>query len=250
MSYKIIQNGEVVSVIDSPVWVTQLSNGSIIRSGLSNAMGVVSADGTRTFHIIGAKKFVNAGRKFEDVEAVYINAAEAEELKTLLELGASVSGDADVTWDEPTDEPEPETIEDNATLDEAKDRKIALLSEDSRQVIYNGVDVETTAGVEHFALGINEQLDLITLYSLASTDVEQIPYHNSDGDCRYYSGEDILKIISAANKLKMYHSAYMDSLKRWVSAMQSISEVGQVKYGDTIPDAYCTDVYRDIASSV
>lgn len=250
MSYKIIQNGEVISVIDSPVWVTQLPSGAIVCSNLSNAMGVVSADGTQTFHIVGAKKFVKTDRKFEDVEAVYIDSAEAEELKTLLELGASVSGDADVTWDEPTDESEPEVIEDNATLNEVKERKIALLSEDSRQVIYNGVDVETSTGSEHFALGINEQLDLITLYSLASTDVEQIPYHNSDGECRYYSGEDILKIISAANKLKMYHSAYMDSLKRWVSAMQSISEVGQIKYGDTIPDAYCTDVYRDIASSV
>lgn len=250
MSYKIIQNGEVISVIDSPVWVTQLPNGAIVCSNLSNAIGVVSADGTQTFHIVGAKKFVKTGRKFEDVEAVYIDSAEAEELKTLLELGASISGDTGVTWDEPADESEPEVIEDNATLNEVKERKIALLSEDFRQVIYNGVDVETSTGSEHFALGINEQLDLITLCSLASTDVEQIPYHNSDGECRYYSGEDILKIISAANKLKMYHSAYMDSLKRWVSAMQSISEVGQVKYGDTIPDAYCTDVYRDIASSV
>ena len=250
MSYKIIQNGEVISVIDSPIWVTQLSNGSIIRSGLSNAMCVVSADGSQSLHIVGAKKFAKAGRKFEDVEAVYIDSAEAEELKTLLNLGTSVSGDAAVEWDEPADESEPEIIDDNATLSEVKKRKISLLIEDSRQAIYDGVDVETSAGTEHFALGVNEQLDLITLYSLASTDVKQIPYHNSDGECRYYSGEDILKIISAANKLKMYHSAYMDSLKRWVSAIQSISEVGQVKYGDTIPDAYCTDVYRDIASGV
>lgn len=250
MSYKIIQNGEVVSVIDLPVWVTQLRNGSIVRCDLSSAIGVVSADGNSTLHIAGAKKFVNTDREFEDVEAVYIEAAEAEELKTLLGLGASISENADVSWDEPADESEPEIVEDVSTLDEVKERKVALLVDDSRRAVYAGIDVETSVGVERFALGVNEQLDLITLHSMASSSTGQIPYHNSDGECRYYNGDDILKIISAANKLKMYHSAYMDSLKRWVSAMQSISEVGQVKYGDTIPEAYCTEVYLDIASGV
>lgn len=248
MSYKIIQNDKVISVIAAPVWVTQLPNGSIIRCNLPNAIGVVSEDGSQTLHIAGAKAFSDTGREFEDVEAVYIEEAEAEELKTLLGLGASIGNDSDISWAEEDPvvvDPVPE--EDESTLSEVKDRKIARLMAESRQVIYDGVDVALSDGTsEHFALGIDEQLDLITLYSLASAGIEQIPFHNSTGECKYYSGEDILRIINAANKLKMYHAAYMDSLKKWILSLSSISEIGSVNYGDTIPSDYHTEVYLDI----
>lgn len=249
MSYKIIQDEKVISVIDSPIWVTQLPNGSIIRCDLTKAMGVVSADGGQTYHIAGAKQFASSGHQLVDVEAVYIEGTEAEELKTLLGLGASIGKDSDVAWEDPTpEEPAPEPV-DNETLSTAKERKLSLLLADSRQAVYSGVDAELSDGsVEHFELGVNEQLDLITLYSLASIGTEQIPFHNSDGECKYYTSGDILSIINAANKLKMYHAAYMDSLKKWVLSMQSIAEVGSVKYGDDIPSAYQTEVFQDIVS--
>lgn len=249
MSYKIIQDGEVVSVIDSPIWVTQLANGSVIRCDLAKAIGVVSADGEQTYHIVGAKQLVSSGRQFIDVEAVYIEETEAEELKTLLGLGASVDKDSDVVWEESISEEDTPELIDNGTLSEVKERKLPLLLADSRQAVYSGVDVELSDGsTEHFELGIDEQLDLITLYSLASIGTEQIPFHNSDGECKYYTNSDILNIINAANKLKMYHAAYMDSLKKWVLSMQSIAEVGSVKYGDDIPIAYRTEVFQDIVS--
>lgn len=248
-SYKIIKDDKVISVVDSPVWVTQLPNGSIIRCSLSNAIGVVSPDGDQTWHIAGAKKFAKSGRNFVDVEAVYIEDSEAEELKTLLGLGASVSKDADVVWDEPVSEQEPEDFSDNETLNEVKERKLASLLMDSHQAVYFGVDVELSDNTtEHFALGIDEQLDLITLYSLASVGKEQIPFHNADGECKYYTNSDILNIINAANDLKMYHAAYMDSLKKWVLSMQSIADIGSVTYGDSIPDGYRTEVFQDIVS--
>lgn len=248
-NYKIVKDGKVISVVNSPVWVTQLPNGSIIRCGLADAMGIVSPDSSQTWHIVGAKEFEKSDRKFEDIEAIYIQDTEAEELKTLLDLGASISSNAEVSWEYSPIETEPEVTQDNLTLNEVRERKLDCLFNDSRQAIYSGIDIELSDGrTEHFALGIDEQLDLVTLYSLASVGTERIPFHNASGEWKYYSGDDILSIINAANKLKMYHSAYMDSMRKWISSIQSIAEIGNINYGDTIPEAYRTEVYQDIAS--
>lgn len=249
-SYKIIKDDKVISVIDSPVWVTQLSNGAIVRSGLGNAMGLISPDGSQTWHIAGARSLEQTGRTFDDVEAVYIEDAEAEELKTLLDLGASVDSDREVEWVEEDIEPEiPEPV-DNATLAEVKSRKLKALLDESHRAVYDGVDVEFETGcIDHFALGVDEQLDLITLFSLASLGQEQIPFHNAAGECKYYSADEILRIINEATKLKTYHAAYMSSLKKWVSDMSDIAQIGSVCYGDTVPEAYYTELYRDLCES-
>lgn len=250
-SYKIIKDDKVISVIDSPVWVTQLSNGAIVRSALGNAMGLISPDGSQTWHIAGTRHISQAGRTFDDVEAVYIEASEAAELRTLLDLGASVDSSNEAEWvEDPITESAPTPV-DNATLAEVRARKLDVMLNESRQVIYDGVDVELSDGhTEHFALGIDEQLDLITLFSLASIGQEQIPFHNANGECAYYSSNEIMSIINAANKLKMYHAAYMDSLKKWISNMSDIAQIGNVRYGDAVPEAYHTELYRDLSSGV
>lgn len=249
--YKIIKDDKVIAVVDSPVWVTQLPNGSIVRCSLSNAMGLVSASGDETWHIAGAKEFVSKGRSFDDVEAIYINDDEAESLMALLDLGSTVDASSEVMWDDEDKSDEQEVIDEatSVTLDEAKERKLKLLTSQSYEAVYAGADVLLSDGSsEHFSFGIEEQLDLVTLFSLTSIGEELMPFHNSSGEYKYYRNEDMLNIINAANKLKLYHAAYMGSLKRWISSMTDVVQINNVSYGDSIPEVYHTELYQDILS--
>lgn len=251
--YKIIKDDKVIAVIDSPVWVTQLPNGSIVRCALHNAMGLVSVDGNETWHIAGAKKFVSEGRSFDDVEAIYISNTEAENLMALLDLGATVDKASEIAWSSEGDsnEEEPAEEEDSATLCEVRERKLKLLNAQSYEAVYTGADVLLSDGSsEHFSFGIEEQLDLVTLFSLTTIGKDSIPFHNSSGEYKWYCNEDMLNIINAANKLKLYHAAYMGSLKRWIDSMTDIVQISSINYGDPIPEVYHTELYQNILSQV
>ncbi len=251
--YKIIRDGKVVAVIDSPIWVRQLPNGSIVRCSLPNAMGVVSANGDETWHIAGAKAFASTGRRFDDVEAIYISDTEAEDLIALLDLGATVDESSEVAWDDEAEDGEQDSVEvvDPALISEVREHKIKLLTARSYEEVYAGADVLLSDGTtEHFSFGIEEQLDLVTLFSLTSIGEDLIPFHNSAGEYKWYRNEDMVSIINAANSLKLYHAAYMESLKRWIGSMTDIVQINNVSYGDPIPEAYHTELYQDILSRV
>lgn len=78
----------------------------------------------------------------------------------------------------------------------------------------------------------------------------QFPYHASDELCTYYSAQDILTITQVATEYKTYHTTYYNSLKNWIMSMESIADVGAVKYGDTVPSEYCSDILIGITSDM
>lgn len=199
-------------------------------------------------HIAGAKEF--SGETFTEISVADITADEYEELRVLLNLGAEVPDDnGDVEWRD--EENEPDEIPEDATLAEVKTRCLAKLSDDCQNTIYNGVDVKLADGsVHHFALEIEDQLNLLTLSTLIASGETLIPYHASNELCTYYSAEDILTITQAATAFKTYHTTYYNSLKNWVLSMDSIAEVGAVKYGDQIPPEYCSDILIGIVDSI
>lgn len=245
--YKFISNGNIIDALENPVWVKQDKKGNIVRCGIKEAMGVLSSDMSTVLHIAGAKEF--SGETFTEISIADITANEYEELKILLNLGASVPDEGDVEWED--DEAEPVETPEDATLAEVKARCLAKLSKDCQNTIYAGIDVLMSDGsVHHFALEVEDQLNLLTLSALIASGVTSIPYHASNELCTYYSVEDILKIIETATSFKTYHTSYYNSLKNWVLSMNSIAEVGAVKYGDSIPAEYCSDVLISMIKSV
>lgn len=237
--YKFISDGNIIDALENPVWIKQDSKGRIVRCDVQDAIGVLSSDMSTVYHIAGAKDFKN--ESFPEISVADITADEYEELKVLLNLGASVPDDGDAEWRD--DEPEPEDPSENATLEEVKKRCLEKLSNECQQTIYGGVDVELSDGtVRHFALEIEDQLNLLTLSTLIANGEKEIPYHASNELCTYYSIADILKITETATAFKTYHTTYYNSLKNWIMSMTSIAEVGAVKYGDIIPIEYCSDI--------
>lgn len=248
MKYKLTSDGKVIDVLDGATWVTTGKHGYPIICGADKALGVVSSNGSAIYSISGTD-----GIHKNDivVSVVDIDEEEYEKLYALLGLGADVSDnglDAEFPHE---NEPEQEEICEDTTLSEVKRICIEKLSDSCQKAIFSGFDIELQGGeTEHFTLTIEDQLNLISLSTLAASGQKAIPYHADGKLCKYYSAEDILAIAAKATELKMYHTSYFNSLKNWVESMTDISKIYSVVYGDSVPDEYCSDVLSNISRVV
>ncbi len=90
------------------------------------------------------------------------------------------------------------------------------------------------------------QLNLITLSSLAASGQTEIPYH-ADGElCRYYSAQDINTILNTATAFKTYHVTYFNSLKAYVESLATIEEIAIIEYGCEIPEEYQSEILKEL----
>ena len=241
--YKFISNNTIIDAVCNPSWVKTDRRGRVVLCDISEAMGVVSSDSQRIMQIAGADLLKNG--EYEEIYVADITETEYDELTVLLNLNATIPNDDEVIWDE-----EPPAIEEpivDATLAEVKARCLSILSADCQKAIYAGVDIALSDGVvRHFDLELEDQLNLLSISALITSGALSIPYHASGELCEFYSASDMMKIIDEANKHRTYHTSYYNSLKNWVMSMDSIADVGNVHYGDTIPVEYCSYVLLDL----
>ena len=63
--------------------------------------------------------------------------------------------------------------------------------------------------------------------------------------CRYYSAEDMQKIINGAMEFKSYHTTYGNSVNMWIKGCAKASEIAKIEYGAPIPEEYQSEVLKD-----
>lgn len=136
----------------------------------------------------------------------------------------------------------PDTINET-TIEFVKEQKLKALSRDCTNTIAAGFDLEIRGINRHFSLDIYDQINIMELKALATTQ-NLIPYHADGEDCIYYTAEEIESIADAANKLKMYETTYYNSLKKYINSLNNIGDIVAIKYGDEIPNAYKTNILR------
>lgn len=247
--YKIVLGDKVVDVLEGASWVKLNRRGRIVLCDPSEALGVVSSDGKTTWSLTGTGGLT--GFNYESVTVTDITETEATELKTLLGLGGEVTNTpsgSEVEFPEETETSD--ELNTDGTLEEVKKRSLERLSAVCQQVIFDGFDVALSNGeVKHFALKVEDQLNLLSLSTLLATGVDSIPYH-ADGElCEYYTAEDMTLIITKATQFKTYHTSYYNSLKNWVESMGTIAEVGSVAYGDVVPTEFCSVVLNQLTQA-
>lgn len=139
------------------------------------------------------------------------------------------------------------------TLDEIKNQRIIELNNTQQSVIQSGVNVTLTDGtVETFTLTDHDQTSLIGLQVQVAQGSEQIPWHTSDHSdpCKYYSNEDMSKIVGAAMQYVTFHVTYFRDLRIWVNDLTTKEEVLALNYGDHIPEKYQSEVLKDLYKSM
>ena len=114
-----------------------------------------------------------------------------------------------------------------------------------QQAIYKGVSVTLADGTtEHFALTIEDQLNLFGKQVQLATGAAQYEYHSDGRPCRYYSAEDMAAIIQAAMFHVSYHTTYCNALNMWIAGAETTEELEEIHYGINVPEEYQSDVLK------
>ena len=135
---------------------------------------------------------------------------------------------------------------DTITLEFIRTSKINEMSRACNQVIEAGFDIELGDKVEHFSLTTQDQLNLISLSSMAANGMEAIPYHADGEVCRFYSNAEMQAIVARATAFKIYHTTYYNALKNYINSLETIEEIAAVTYGMPLPEEYQSDVLKSL----
>lgn len=163
-----------------------------------------------------------------------------------LEGAIQFSNDGSV-YIEPEPAPDPEPYV--PTLEEVKESKIAEMNAAQQAVIQEGINVTLTNGtIEHFTLTDHDQTSLMGLQTQVVQGAEQIPWHTSDTSehCKYYSNADMALIVATAMQYVTYHVTYFRDLRIYINALATKEEVETATYGIYIPEAYQSEVIKDM----
>lgn len=182
---------------------------------------------------------------FDSVKAEISRITEEEynSIKAVLDEGKEVEITEDVI--EPEEEPDVPDAEEDITLEYAKAKKIASMSQRCSEAITNGVEIELSDGEKYvFSFGITDQLRIVQLYDLAMSGGDFLPYHANGQQTVNYDADDIIKIKQTMDYTIEYNTSYFGSLREYINSMDKVSDVAAVEYGMDIPEEYQSDVLK------
>lgn len=119
------------------------------------------------------------------------------------------------------------------------------ISQICQNTIYAGTDIDISSGKEHFSLKDEDQLNLFGKQAQLTAGIKKLEYHEDGNPCRYYSAEDMQKIINGAMKFKSYHTTYGNSVNMWIKGCAKASEIAKIEHGAPIPEEYQSEVLKD-----
>ena len=103
-------------------------------------------------------------------------------------------------------------------------------------VIYAGVEVETTQGLERFSLTSYDQIELMSQQAAVAAGAEAVPYH-ADGElCRMFSALEFLGVAEAATAHIFYHRTYCNHLNAWIRRTEDPGMLQEIHYGAELPE--------------
>lgn len=174
----------------------------------------------------------NVIAKYEGFETVYKK----------VEEGMILSNDGTVFVEQPAQDPDAEQI---------RSGKLAEISNRCESTIFAGVDVVLTDGSkEHISLTEKDQINLFGKKAQLAAGATQLEYHEDGQLCKYYSAEDMTKIIETAMKFVSYHTTYCNSMNAWIKGAKTAEEIEAIQYGAAIPDKYKSQVLKDYEAAM
>lgn len=134
------------------------------------------------------------------------------------------------------------------SLEEAREVKKAEFSYYcNKNIVNGGVDVELSNGsTKHFSLTDKDQINLNAKMLNAMVGVEQLEYHSDGEPYTYYSATDMITICAAAQAKVTLETTYYNCLKQWIDGCETVEEIMAIKYGDSIPEKYQTEPWKNI----
>lgn len=164
-------------------------------------------------------------------------------------LSAAIEKNEEIVFDEPEDEPEiaEEELSDEVeelTADYVRSVKIKEMSLACNSAIAEGFDY----GDRHYSLTLQDQQNLNAAQIAILTGETEIAYHADGEEYEMIPAEEMLNIITAANRHKLRHLTYFNCLKKWLNNLVQVKKIQSIEYGTEIPKKYQTNLYSMVAS--
>ena len=122
------------------------------------------------------------------------------------------------------------------SIESVRYRKVQEISDACKNTIYSGTDVETSYGMQHFSLTLEDQTNISYAYESVKSGTPAFPYHADGEVCKMYSADDIKKISEAVTKFKLYHTTYCNHLNTWIRRATTVDELSSITYGVALPE--------------
>lgn len=219
--YKIIVNDKVVDLVRNPRFVRFLPSGHSTLTDASSAHGFVGSDRT-IYSFTPGKKYAVASLEKLSSEA------EFNRLQNLLNSNQEPSAD-------------------DSALASAKREAISRLSGVCKNKITTGFSITLSDGnLYSFKLTTEDQLNLMAIEGQLNAGAETFLYHATNQPCRFFSREDMTKIISTFKRYTLYHTTYFNVAKQYINSLVSIEKVQMFTYGTDVSEAVEDKVIKQI----
>lgn len=219
--YKIIQNDKVIDVVQYPRFISFLPSGHIAITDKTSAKGIVGSDNNTLYSFQP-----RSGYTIVSIEEITIE--ELERLQGLLGSGQEISAD-------------------ESALATAKRDVIKRLSSMCKHKITSGFSVVLSdKETYNFKLTTEDQLNLMSIESQLNAGAETFLYHATDQPCKFFSREDMTKIISTFKCYILYHTTYFNVAKQYINSLTDIEKVNRFTYGTDVSEAIEDVVVKQI----
>ena len=253
--YKVIQNNEFIGIGTSYELRKYQPKHNILLIAHDDAAQYIDVNGT--LYRDSWLKPINSNDnfiKYENASISVISAEEYQQLSEAIDKGQEIqiATEQDNLIQDNSEQSEQQIpIVEIVTIDYLKEQKIKEMSYMCNQIIANGFDIVLSDGNKHhFSLTVQDQLNFITLANMIQSGETILAYH-ADGElCRYYSAEDISKVIKYATEFKTYHTTYYNSLKSYIQSIQDRESIRTITYGIDIPVEYQSDILKVILANI
>ena len=211
--YKIIHKDKIVDVVRLPRFFKLLSSGHIALTDKSSSQGIIGSDDKTLYAFAPITQ-----RKLDIVTIEEITLEEFNRLQGLLNSNQEVSVD-------------------DSALAKAKQQMIARISNICKNKITSGFSLTLSDGESYsFKLTTEDQLNLMSIEGQLNAGAETFIYHATNQPCKFFSREDMLKIINAFKRYTLYHTTYFNVAKQYINSLKSTEKVNMFTYGTDVSE--------------
>lgn len=219
--YKIIQNDKVIDIVKYPRFVSFLTSGCIAITDKISAQGIAGSDNETVYSF--TPRF-----GYPTVTIKEITPEEFSRLQNLLNSNQEVSAD-------------------ESALAIAKIETIKRLSSVCKNKITSGFSIILSDGESYnFKLTTEDQLNLMSIEGQLNAGAETFIYHATNQPCRFFSREDMIKIINTFKRYTLYHTTYFNVAKQYINSLVDIEKVNKFTYGIDVSDSIDDVVIKQI----
>lgn len=236
--YKLTKDGAIIGVVSSDNFICYVEGCGYMNT--NEQYGEYADFNQVHYRTSWMKPPHDLSIPYVDVTFLEIGKTEYDAFKAAIASNEEVAALDDEIEEEITQEQPVDEIA-LSSLEYIREAKISEMSLACRRIIEAGFDLELRNEVHHFSLDTQDQLNLISLSSMAQTQ-ELIPYHADGEVCIFYTAAEINAIVAAATAHKVYHTTYYNALKTYINVLDTIEAISAIIYGVAIPQEYKSEV--------